>query len=427
MVRRMLCIVVSAVFCLGFTAIYDEEQVPDYTLPDPLVLENGSPVTDAETWREQRRPELVALFQEHVYGRWLPDPPHLRFQVVEEDPKALDGLATRKQVVIHLAEECDRPALELLLYTPNDVKGPVPAFLYLAFWGNEAIHTDPAIRVSTRWMRGHGKGVVDNLATLESRGARMENVPVEMILKRGYAIATYYYGDAAPDDYDRYRRGVLSLFLDEGQERDGAHAGAIGAWAWGLSRGLDYLETDNAVDHTQVAVLGHSRLGKTALWAGAMDERFAMVISNDSGCGGAALSRRRFGERVSRINDSFPHWFCRNFRQYNEREDALPVDQHMLVALAAPRPVYVASATEDRWADPKGEFLSAHHAGPVYKLLGEEPLPVKEMPEPGVAAHGTVGYHIREGKHSITEMDWGMYLDFADKHFTRTNQDGPER
>lgn len=423
MTKRAWYMAVSAALCLGFTANYDEENVPDYTLPDPLVLDDGSSVTDAETWRKERRPEVLALFEEHVYGRRLPDPPHLRFQVVDDDPEALGGRATRKQVVIHLAEECDRPGLELLLYTPNDVEGPVPGFLYLGFWGNETIHTDPAIRVSTRWMRGHGKGVVDNIATLASRGARMENVPVEMILERGYAIATYYYGDAAPDDYDRYRNGVLSLFLEEDEERGGAHAGAIGAWAWGLSRCLDYLETDDAVDHTQVAVLGHSRLGKTALWAGALDERFAMVISNDSGCGGAALSRRRFGERVSRINDSFPHWFCRNFRQYNEREEDLPVDQHMLVALAAPRPVYVASATEDRWADPKGEFLSAYHAGPVYELFGEEPLPVDEMPEPGVAAHGTVGYHIREGKHSITEMDWGMYLDFADKHLTRKNQD----
>ncbi len=417
--RFALCAAIPAVLCLGFTANYDEDQVPDYTLPDPLVLEDGSPVPDAETWREKRRPELVALFEEHVYGRRLPDPPHLHFQLVDEDPEALGGMATRKQVVIHLAEERDRPAIELLLYTPNNVEGPVPGFIYLAFWGNQTMHTDPAIRVSTRWMRGHGTGVVDNIATLESRGARVENVPVETIIQRGYAIATYYYGDAAPDDHARYRREILSLFLDEDAERDGAHASAIGTWAWGLSRGLDYLETDDAVDHTRVAVLGHSRLGKTALWAGALDERFGMVISNNSGCGGAALSRRRFGERVSRINDSFPHWFCRNFRNYNEREDALPVDQHMLVALAAPRPVYVASATEDRWADPKGEFLAAYHAGPVYQLLGEDPLPVHEMPEPGVAAHGAIGYHIREGSHAITEFDWGMYLDFADKHFTR--------
>lgn len=408
-----------AMCVLGFTPNYDESQVPEHTLPDPLVTQSGEPVQDAETWREKRRPEILALFEEHVYGARLPAPDYLRFQIVEQDANALDGLATRKQVVIHLADERDRPAIELLVYTPNDVQAPVPAFLYISFWGNEAVHPDPAIRVSTRWMREKGEGVVDNLATPASRGTSTESVPVETILERGYGIATFYYGDVAIDDPDQYRRDVMSLFLHEDTERPGAQAGAIGAWAWGLSRALDYLETDDAVDHTRVAVLGHSRLGKTALWAGATDERFAMVISNNSGCGGAALSRRRFGETVGRINDSFPHWFCPNFRQYNENEDALPVDQHMLVALAAPRPVYVASATEDRWADPKGEFLSAVHAGPVYELLGEKPLPVAEMPAPGVAAHGTIGYHIREGKHAVTPEDWAMYLDFADKHLAR--------
>ncbi|MFP4191607.1 MAG: acetylxylan esterase [Candidatus Hydrogenedentota bacterium] len=411
-----LAALTGAVF-LTFTPIYEEDEVPDYTLPDPLVTEAGETVDSPQMWREVRRPETFALFQEHVYGEWLPDPGHMRFEVVDDEPGALDGAATRRQVIIHFTEGDDRPSMELLLYLPNDVEGPVPMFLYLSFWGNQAIHEDPEIRLSRRWMRGHGEGVEDNRATEASRGTSPQ--PVETILERGYGLATFYYGDIALDNADRYREDVLSLFQNTDEERGPTDAGAIGAWAWGLSRALDYLETDEDADAARTAVVGHSRLGKTALWAGAGDERFAITISNNSGCGGAALSRRRFGERVSRINDSFPHWFCHTFREYNEREDALPVDQHQLIALMAPRPVYVASATEDEWADPRGEFLAAYHAGPVFELFGESPLPVDEMPAPSQPAHGTAGYHIREGGHSITPEDWAHYLDFADQHYGR--------
>jgi len=381
---------------------YDEAKVPTFTLPDPLVMQDGRAVESAAMWRDERRGELLKLFETQVYGRRPPEPRMIQFDVTESTPEYLHGLGKRKDVRVMMpSPKGPVQVLAFTMFVPTKARGAVPAFVGVHLFDTASENPMP------------GNPLPEDVGeTLP--GERL----LDVILERGYAIATLNPDDFCPDDKETFRQGVLNYFYPDQSGPPGAEEpGAIAVWAWGLSRALDYMEQDPEIDAKHVAVIGHSRRGKTALWAGAEDERFAIVISNDSGCGGAALSRRRFGETVERINNVFPHWFCDNFNKYNGAEDELPIDQHELVALIAPRPVYVASAQEDGWADPKGEFLSAAGAEAVYRLLGRKGLGTSEPPSVNHPVGDTIGYHVRSGKHALTDYDWLRYLDFADRHW----------
>ena len=394
-------------------ANYNEDKVPKYNLTEPLSMKDGTPIKSAKEWETKRRPEILNLFREHVYGHSKEKPSGLKFKVIQNDPTALNGSAIRREVLITFARKEETPEASLLIYLPKGKDGPFPTFLTTNFYGNHTINPDPGISITRSWVRNEKKWDIEkNRAGEKSRGVRQSRWAVEKILNRGYALATIYYGDIDPDFDDNFSNGVHRLY-SKPKPNDW---GSIATWAWGLSRCLDYLETDKDINAKKVAVMGHSRLGKTALWAGAEDERFALVISNNSGCGGAALSRREFGETVKRINKSFPHWFCDNFNKYNDRINDLPVDQHLLISLAAPRPVYIASASQDKWADPKGEFLSAYYASPVYELFNLKGLDSPNQPKNNHSVGGNIGYHIRSGKHDVTDFDWEQYLNFADRH-----------
>ncbi|MCB0599579.1 MAG: hypothetical protein KDC28_00065 [Saprospiraceae bacterium] len=398
---------------------YDETRVPAYSLPDPLGLPDGNPVRGMNEWVHERRPQIVRAFEHEMYGKMPDQQLTPTYTVLEESDTAIHGLAVRRQVEITFENNGHRLKMLLLVYLPRGNE-QAPLFVGLNFYGNQTITTDPAVLLTTSWVPNNTEfGIQDNHASEASRGVRISRWTVEKIISAGYGLATMYYGDIDPDR-DDFTDGVHPLFYRKGQMRpDADEWGAIGAWAWGLMRIMDYLQQDSRVDPSRIVLMGHSRLGKAALWAGALDPRYAIVISNDSGCGGAALSRRKYGETVQTINTAFPHWFCTNFKQYGDHEADLPVDQHELIALIAPRPVYIASAQEDQWADPKGEYLSGLHASPVYALFGLLGLESATPPAVNDPVMHDIGYHIRTGGHDVKDYDWEQYILFADMHFKR--------
>lgn len=366
---------------------YYEDKVPNYTLPVILTSKDGLEIASSDLWNKIRRPEILELFRKNIFGR-VPDTKYSEtFKLLNFDSSALEGTATQKEILISIESGGKLLSFNLTLFTPNNVKQPVPSFLLIDPWFSESN--------TPRWKQ---KG---------------NYWPVEEALARGYGMAIFDASQLDPDNFDNFKNGIHAI-LDKNPRPDDAW-GTLAAWAWGASRCMDYLVTDRNVAADKIAVVGHSRAGKTALWAGAEDTRFAMVISNESGAGGAALARRRFGETVARLNSSFPHWFCTNYNKYSNNEVALPVDMHMLLALIAPRALYIDCADEDLWGDPHGSYISLYNAVPVFKLLGwNSSIPESMPPLNKQVISGRVGFHIRDGVHNMLLKDWSWFMDFAD-------------
>ena len=398
---------------------YDESKVPDYELPLLLESDLGGRISTKEEWNSIRRPEILNHLEEEVYGK-----NEIPLGQLTVRTKFLESgyseFGIRKQYSITFSRREKELILNILVFLPTKIEKPVPVFLGLNFRGNHTISKDNEIIITPSWIRS-GNGVKNNRSLEEGRGIASSRWDIKQILSKGYGLITAYYGEIDPDFDDGFKNGIHGL-LNPNRKQKPNSGGAIDAWAWGLSRIVDFISIDEQFDHSRIIVIGHSRLGKAALWSGAKDERIAMVISNNSGCGGAAISRRKFGETVKRINDSFPHWFCPNYKKYNDREETCVVDQHSLLSMIAPRPLYVASATKDLWADPKGEFYSLQATEPVYRLYGfklnftwyEKLNRISGMEKFKL---DRMGYHIRDGKHDVTSYDWKRYLDFANHNF----------
>ncbi|WP_341838083.1 hypothetical protein WJU16_09505 [Chitinophaga pollutisoli] len=374
----------------AFAQNYNELLVPAYSLPHPLVTVNRRPVKNVKMWEGTRRTEILRLFENNVYGQMPKDFDSIRFEPVREDGGAMGGRAVLKETRIRVYRGGQSVAIALTMFVPKNAAAPAPVFLLIN--NRPKRNTDP------------------------DRKEKSAFWPAELVIDSGYAVAAFHVSDLAPDDKAKYSEGVLRMYPEHLRMGNGMKA--IGSWAWGASRVMDYFEKEPLVDAKKVVLVGHSRGGKTSLWASAQDERFAICVTNCSGNTGAALARRQFGERISRINSVFPHWFSSNYKNYNDKENDLPVDQHMLIALIAPRPVYATNATKDLWADPTGTFLALKNAEMVFALYKEKStLPATPPPPDAALTDGILGYHNRTGEHDMTEFDWQQFIRFANHHF----------
>lgn len=397
----------------GIPVNYDEANVGNYTLPDPLQLKDGTKVQDLNVWAKRRRPEIVSLFETEQYGKAPGRPPKEHFEIVEKEAPALNGKALRRQVTLSFSEDPTWPKMHLLIYLPVHRQKPAPVLLSISFVSPSNAVDDPGILPGEEWDPKTNKRVPAR------KGRGFGQLNVLPFLEAGIGVATFYYGDIDPDSPNGFTDGIRAHYLTSGQkERKPEEWGSIAAWAWGLSRAQDYFETDRQIDAKRVAIHGVSRLGKTALWAGAHDQRFAAVIASCSGEGGAALSHRNYGETIAHLTASgrYPYQFAQNYAKWAGFPDKAPMDSNLLIALVAPRPLLLQTGSTDGWSDPKGEFLAAIAAEPVYKLYGKRGLDTNEQPKAGEPILHDLSYYMHEGGHGMVPADWNIYLEFLKMH-----------
>ena len=397
----------------GIPVNYEEDSVGTYTLPDPLLLQNGQKVKDADTWIKKRRPELIHLYEENQFGKMPPRPSSMSFKVFDKGTPAFNGKAIRKQVTVYFTKDTTVHKMDLLIYLPANMSKPSPLLLNVSFTANSLAVDDPGVKQGEVWTR-EGKKVP------ASQGTSFGKLNVEKFISQNIGIATVYYGDIEPDFKAGIQYGIRSVYLKQGQSQPASDEwGAIAAWSWGLSRAMDYFETDTQIDAKRVALFGASRLGKTVLWAGAHDTRFAMVIASCSGEGGAAISRRNYGETIKHITDTSRYFyqFAPNYHNYGDNVNGNPVDGHFLVSLMAPRPVLLQTGDEDVWSDPKGEFIAAVAAEPVYNLFNKKGPGTDKLPMPDDMNYlNTLGYYMHKGGHGTVPNDWNVFVEYIKKY-----------
>jgi hypothetical protein len=397
----------------GIPVNYDETKVGEYALPDPLRLNNGKPVKNAKTWATKRRPEIEEIFETEQYGRDPGRPAEESFDVIDKGTPALDGKAIRKQVTIAFSKDPAWPKIHLLIYLPAAARKPAPMFFSINFGAVQIAVDDPGITPQEVW------DPKTNTKGLPPKEGGFGRINAEALLDAGFGVATFYYGDVDPDYLTGFPNGIRARYLKPGQtERAADDWGSIAAWAWGMSRVEDYFETDPAIDAKRVAIHGISRLGKTVMWAGAHDQRFTAVIASCSGEGGAALSHRNYGETIAHLTapSRFPYWFAANYAECAGYPDKAPMDANMVIALIAPRPLLLQTGSLDDWADPKGEFLAEVAAGPVYKLLGKDPLDTNVWPAAKTPILHDLAYYMHAGPHGMVPTDWDIYVEFLKMH-----------